>query len=355
MARRVVRKPTTEPSDLDARKATILKAVVVEHVDTAQPVGSSSVAAERRPRRLPGHGAHRDGRPRARGLPRPAPHVGRSHARPTRAIATSSIICSPASSAPAQQRQVKDFFAHVRGEVEDVLEQTSTLLSRLTSYTSVVVGAGHTPRHDLERAAGQPRRASPPARHRLLRRHRSPSTASRRLRGDTRRSDGGVAATERPAHRHHARVDASRCRRVTTPMATLVREARQRPARPDSRPSRASRSTSAVPRTSPRSSRASRPCAQVLAILEQELLVVSSGPGHPRPRASRSPSAPSTASNRSRPARSSSRRSRSMARPVGAVGLLGPTRMKYREAMAAAEVVSATSHRVTSAGADDRG
>jgi len=31
----------------------------------------------------------------------------------------------------------------VRGEVEEVLEQTSTLLSQMTSYTSVVVGASH--------------------------------------------------------------------------------------------------------------------------------------------------------------------------------------------------------------------
>jgi transcriptional regulator of heat shock response len=45
MARRVVRTPTKVVVDLDARKATILKAVVVEHIDTAQPVGSSAVAA----------------------------------------------------------------------------------------------------------------------------------------------------------------------------------------------------------------------------------------------------------------------------------------------------------------------
>jgi len=42
MARRVVRTPTKVVVDLDARKATILKAVVVEHIDTAQPVGSSA-------------------------------------------------------------------------------------------------------------------------------------------------------------------------------------------------------------------------------------------------------------------------------------------------------------------------
>jgi heat-inducible transcriptional repressor len=40
--------------------------------------------------------------------------------------------------------------------------------------------------------------------------------------------------------------------------------------------------------------------------------------------------------------------------PAGAVGLLGPTRMKYREAIAAAEVVSAHLSRHF-AGADDLG
>jgi hypothetical protein len=45
MARRTTKEPTPQPSDLDARKATILQAVVVEHIDTAQPVGSSAVAA----------------------------------------------------------------------------------------------------------------------------------------------------------------------------------------------------------------------------------------------------------------------------------------------------------------------
>ncbi|HUY16981.1 MAG TPA: hypothetical protein VMV11_05405, partial [Acidimicrobiales bacterium] len=43
MARRVKTQPQPK-SNLDARKATILEAVVVEHIDTAQPVGSSSVA-----------------------------------------------------------------------------------------------------------------------------------------------------------------------------------------------------------------------------------------------------------------------------------------------------------------------
>ena len=143
MARRVVRKPTNVIVDLDARKATILEAVVVEHIDTAQPVGSSAVAASADLDVSLGDRAFRDGRPRARGLPGPAAHVGRSRPHRQGLSLLRRPPASPASSASVQQQQVKDFFASVRGEVEDVLEQTSTLLSQMTSYTSVVVGAGH--------------------------------------------------------------------------------------------------------------------------------------------------------------------------------------------------------------------
>jgi len=51
MARRVVRTPTKVVVDLDARKATILKAVVVEHIDTASRSAPRG-GGERRPRRL---------------------------------------------------------------------------------------------------------------------------------------------------------------------------------------------------------------------------------------------------------------------------------------------------------------
>ena len=118
---------------------------------------------------------------------------------------------------PAQQRQVRDFFAHVRGEVEDVLEQTSTLLSQLTHYTSVVVGAGHSTREHLERAAREPRRPPPPARDGLLRRHGHQAQRAAELRGEPRRGDRGLAPAERAAHRHDARDHRSRCPRAPTP------------------------------------------------------------------------------------------------------------------------------------------
>src|ERR1019366_10658061 len=141
MARRATQEHSS-PDDLDARKATILEAVVNEHVDTAQPVGSSSVASNADVVVSPATvrsemvALERDGY-----LAQPHTSAGRI---PTEKgyryfvdHLTSGVL------GPAQQHQVSDFFANVRGEVEDVLEQTSTLLSQMTSYTSVVVGATH--------------------------------------------------------------------------------------------------------------------------------------------------------------------------------------------------------------------
>ena len=55
---------------------------------------------------------------------------------------------------------------------------------------------------------------------------------------------------------------------------------------------------------------------------------------------SASPSAPSPASSRWPSARSSSRRTRSRASRPAPIGVLGPTRMNYPQALAAVAVVS---------------
>jgi heat-inducible transcriptional repressor len=43
----------------------------------------------------------------------------------------------------AQQRQVRQFFAHMHGEVEELLARTSGLLTDLTDHATVVVGPSH--------------------------------------------------------------------------------------------------------------------------------------------------------------------------------------------------------------------
>ena len=142
MARRPVT-TSTSPTALDARKATILEAVVAEHIDTAQPVGSSSVA----------HSADLDVSPatvrsemvaleREGYLAQPHTSAGRVPTDKGYRYFVDHLKSGVMNS--AQQHQIQDFFANVRGEVEDVLQQTSSLLSRLTNYTSVVVGAGHS-------------------------------------------------------------------------------------------------------------------------------------------------------------------------------------------------------------------
>ena len=123
---------------LDERKAAILRAVVEEYIDTAQPVGSGHVA------RAPGvdvssatvrnemAGLEADGY-----LRQPHTSAGRvptekgyrffvDHLRrPTRLQGRSA-------------EEVRDFFARAHGEAEQMLSETSRLLSNLTNLTGVV-------------------------------------------------------------------------------------------------------------------------------------------------------------------------------------------------------------------------
>src|ERR1700722_4020693 len=137
-------KSTPQPKrNLDARKAPILEAVAVEHIDTAQPVGSSSVAQSADLAVSPA-----TVRTEMVALEREGylaqPHTSAGRVPTDKGYRYFVDHLQSGVLAPAQQGQKCDFFAHVRGEVEDVLEQTATLLSRLTSYTSVVVGADTT-------------------------------------------------------------------------------------------------------------------------------------------------------------------------------------------------------------------
>src|SRR5487761_1798259 len=142
MARRV-KTPPQPQSSLDARKATILEAVVVEHIDTAQPVGSSSVAQNADLVVSPATvrtemvALEREGY-----LVQPHTSAGRVPTDKGYRYFVDHLEAGVVG--PAEQEQIKGFFQRVRGEVEDVLEQTSTLLSQLTSYTAVIVGASHT-------------------------------------------------------------------------------------------------------------------------------------------------------------------------------------------------------------------
>ena len=126
---------------LDERKAAILRAVVEEYIATAQPVGSSHVAA------VPGFSVssatvrnemavlERDGF-----LVQPHTSAGRIPTDKGYRYFVDSLA-RPGSLDPNQRHQVKEFFARTHGELEQMLHDTSTLLTHLTDYAAVVVGS----------------------------------------------------------------------------------------------------------------------------------------------------------------------------------------------------------------------
>jgi heat-inducible transcriptional repressor len=336
MARRAT-KVTESSDDLDARKATILEAVVIEHVDTAQPVGSSSVASSAdlavssATVRSEMVALEREGY-----LAQPHTSAGRIPTDKGYRYFVDHL--KSGTLGPAQQVQVREFFTNVRGEVEDVLEQTSTLLSRLTSYTSVVVGAGHANTTILSVQL-----VNLDARHQLLVSVFSDGAVAKHsvfTNYDVTHAD--VAEASRQLHA--LLIGTNLQSRIQVPsrtdhVASLVRDAvselhAEQPTVEDEQVYIGGSSKVAEVFDGVETVR------QVLSILEQELLVVSlvqdildqglsvaigSEHGFEPLSSCAVIVAPVTIDGS----------------PAGAVGLLGPTRMKYREALAAAQEVSA--------------
>ena len=328
--------PASAPIDLDSRKATILEAVVVEHIDTAQPVGSSSVAASADLAVSPATvrtemvALEREGY-----LAQPHTSAGRVPTDKGYRYFVDHLEAGVLG--PAQQQQIREFFAHVRGEVEDVLEQTSTLLSQLTSYTSVVVGSGHSHATLLSVQL-----VNLDARHHLL---------------VTVFSDGTVTKNSVMANFEATHLDVAEASRQLNALliGTSLDVSVQVPSRTDTIARLVRESVAVLHAATPTmegeqvyiggSSKVAdvfegvETVRKVLGILEQELLVVSlvedilgqgvsvaigSEHGYEPLSSCAVIVAPVSLEGET----------------IGAVGLLGPTRMKYREVMAAAEAVS---------------
>jgi len=348
MVRRVKTTPQP-PRNLDARKATILEAVVVEHIDTAQPVGSSSVAQNADLAVSPATvrtemvALEREGY-----LAQPHTSAGRV---PTDLGYRYFVDHLEAGIlGPAQQKQIREFFAHVRGEVEDVLEQTSILLSSITNYTSVVVGSGHSHASVLSVQL-----VNLDARHHLLVTVFSDGTVTKH----------SVFATFEASH-----LDVSEASKQLNALliGTTLETKVQVPSRHDAVAKLVREAVATLHAEAPTmegeqvyiggSSRVAEvfegveTVRKVLGILEEELLVVSlvedildkgvsvaigSEHGYEPLSSCAVIVAPVSLEGET----------------IGAVGLLGPTRMKYREVMAAAEAVS--QHLTQHFGGDDRG
>jgi heat-inducible transcriptional repressor len=130
---------TAPPDGLDSRKATILRAVVEEYIETAQPVGSGqgppapgvnvSSATVRNDMATLEHDGF---------LHQPHTSAGRVPTDKGYRFFVDSLV-EPAVLAAADSQQVRSFFAKAHGELEQMLADTSRLLSSLTQYAAVVV------------------------------------------------------------------------------------------------------------------------------------------------------------------------------------------------------------------------
>jgi heat-inducible transcriptional repressor len=124
---------------LDDRKAAVLRAVVEEYIQTAQPVGSALVAhraglavSSATIRNEMGQ-LERDGY-----LVQPHTSAGRIPTDKGYRFFVDSLTPT-GTLEPAQSQQVGAFFARAHGEIERMLADTSRLLSGLTDYAAVVV------------------------------------------------------------------------------------------------------------------------------------------------------------------------------------------------------------------------
>jgi heat-inducible transcriptional repressor len=134
---------TADPRALNERQAAILEAVVTEYIGSAEPVGSSHVAS------APGVqvssatvrsemvALERDGY-----LVQPHTSAGRIPTDKGYRFFVDHLT-QPGVLGPTQHKQVCSFFDQVHGEMEDMLERATGLLSELTSYAAVVVGPSH--------------------------------------------------------------------------------------------------------------------------------------------------------------------------------------------------------------------
>lgn len=125
---------------LDERKAAILRAVVEEYIDTAQPVGSAHVVKS--------SGVHvssatvrndmatleQEGY-----LRQPHTSAGRIPTEKGYRFFVDNLG-APAALRGSDAVQVRSFFDQAHGEIEQMLRDTSRLLGDLTSYAGVVVG-----------------------------------------------------------------------------------------------------------------------------------------------------------------------------------------------------------------------
>ncbi len=134
--------PAPAASALDERKAAILNAVVSEYIETAQPVGSSHVTA------TPGVTvSSATVRSEMAALEHEGylvqPHTSAGRIPTDKGYRFFVDHLAPGRLGAPERQEIRQFFADVHGEMQELLGRTSGLLANLTDYAAVVVGPTH--------------------------------------------------------------------------------------------------------------------------------------------------------------------------------------------------------------------
>ena len=128
---------------LDSRKSAILRKVVTEHIETAQPVGSSHVVRDPAIDVSPATvRADMSALEREGYLTHPHTSAGRIPTDKGYRFFVDHLADAPLLD-PASHEQVSEFFSRAHGEIERMLRDTSRLLSNLTDHAAVVVAPAH--------------------------------------------------------------------------------------------------------------------------------------------------------------------------------------------------------------------
>ncbi len=127
---------------LDERKAAILRTVIEEYIDTAQPVGSAAVVAAADVRVSPATVRNDMAVLESEGY-LTQPHTSAGRVPTDKGYRHFVDHLDTAELSGVERRTVSSFFDEMRGEIESVMRDTAGLLATLTDYAAVVVdGSG---------------------------------------------------------------------------------------------------------------------------------------------------------------------------------------------------------------------
>ena len=330
-------------TELDERKAAILRAIVEHYVDSAQPVGSQTVT------QTAGLGVsaatvrnemsvlERDGF-----IAQPHTSAGRVPTDPGYRYYVDHLAGAGALP-PAERRRIADFFTTATMAMDDLLHETSQLLARVTAHAAVVVGPQSESVHvrSVHLALLQPRVLLAV----VVMSNGAVEKETVVLDADADAEDVGIASARLTAYLPAAGS-------AELPTMTYTGDARRSPptcSRPPSRGARrptsgcttTSRSTSAARAGSPPSRKRSRARARrgssscwSSTSCSGRCCASCSVP------ASRCASAPRTSWPTFRECSLVLAPYLVEGEAIGTVGVLGPTRMDYRKAQAAVSTVS---------------